>query len=161
MKTPHTNNVYNTTLRTALAVLLALSFTACDSSPLDPIEDPSAMSPDGFVHEISTVEVTYRVSSEKGIPSDIGLLMWVPDQGAMMFEKAHVADTDFEYSFEITPSELEQVRFTLNGVNEEAMLRAFIYVNQEIKGYGTTDALAPMVAIEMREGKSDKRCGVN
>lgn len=161
MKTPHTNNFYNTPLRTALALVLALSFTACDSNPLDPIEDPSTMNPDGYVHKIPTVEVTYRISSEKGVPSDIGLLMWVPEQGAMMFEKAHVADEDYVYTFEITPSQLEQVRFTLNSESQEAMLRAFIYVNQEIKGYGTTSAVAPMVAVEMNEDQSSKSCGVS
>jgi|GEM_PF-3948673 len=161
MKTPHTTNYYSTPLRTALAMVLALSFTACDSNPLDPIEDPSAMNPDGYTHQIPTMEVTYRVSSEKGVPSDIGLLMWVPDEGGMMYEKAHVANEDYVYTFDVVPSQLEQVRFMLNGENSESMLRAFIYVNQEIKGYGTTSALAPMVSIEMSEGQTDKRCGVN
>ena len=161
MKTTHTYYSLSTVLRTALALIIAISFTACDSNPVDPIEDISGMNPDSYRHKIPTVEVIYRVSSEKGVPSDIGLLMWVPEQGAMMFEQARVDDADYEYTFEITPDQLDQVQFMLNGVNQEAMLRAFIYVNREVEAYGMTSATTPMIALSTKNEEANKSCDVN
>lgn len=162
MKTTPTHPFSNTILRTALVAVLALSFTACDSNPVDPLEESSGANPDANDANLPTVEVTYRVSSEKGIASDIGLLIWVPEQGAVMFEQAHVDETDYEYTFEIMPDKLDQIQFTLNSVNSEAMLRAFIYVNQEIEAFGITSATTPMIALKMeKEENANKSCGVN
>lgn len=157
MKTTSTKN----RLTPVLTFVLALSFTACDSNPLDPIEDQSASNQSIHSDKLPTVRVSYRISSEKGIPSDIDMLMWVPEQGRMMFEKGHVSDTDYEYTFEAMVHELDNLRFTLNSANDHALLRAFIYVNEEIEAFGTADASAPMVALEMPADKANKSCELN
>ena len=136
-----------------LALLVAVS--ACSSNPVDPLQATDTLETQDSVQKKRPFgEVTYLISSEKGIPAEVALSMWVPEKNSFVKERITLANQPLSRTFSIAPDQHRDVDFALYNLTKQTIVRAFIVIDGEVVAGGDATGSVPILSLHTREMES-------